>query len=93
MCLCFRKGNLTLQGFSDADLGGDFDTKKSTTDYIFTLGGTAVSWKSKLQHRVALSTTEAEYIAISEAAKEMIWLKNWGKNKMMLQCLVTVKVL
>ena len=28
MCLCFRKGNLTLQGFSDADLGGDFDTKK-----------------------------------------------------------------
>ena len=43
MCLCFRKGNLTLQGFSDADLGGDFDTKKSTTDYIFTLGGTAMS--------------------------------------------------
>lgn len=77
MCLCFRKSNLTLQGFSDADLGGDFDTKKSTTGYIFTLGGTAVSWKSKLQHRVALSTTEAEYIAISEAAKEMIWLKNF----------------
>jgi len=77
MCLCFRKSNLTLQGFSDADLGEDFDTKKSTTGYIFTLGGTAMSWKSKLQHRVALSTTEAEYIAISEAAKEMIWLKNF----------------
>ena len=75
--MCIRKGNLTLQGFSDADLGGDFDTKKSTTDYIFTLGGTAVSWKSKLQHRVALSTMEAEYIAISKAAKEMIWLKNF----------------
>ena len=68
-----KKNNLTLQGFSDADLGGDFGTKKSTTDYIFTLGGTAVSWKSKLQH-VAFSTTEAEYIAISEATKEMIWL-------------------
>ena len=77
MCLCFRKGNLTLQGFSDADLGGDFDTKKNTTGYIFTLGGTAVSWKSKLQDRVTLSTTEAKYIAISEAAKEMIWLKNF----------------
>ena len=77
LCLCFTKGNLTLQGFSDADLGGDFDTKKSTTGYIFTLGGTVVSWKSKLQDRVALSTTEAEYIAISEAAKEMIWLKNF----------------
>ena len=36
-----------------------------------------MSWKSKLRDRVALSTTEAEYIAISEAAKEMIWLKNF----------------
>ena len=77
MCLCFRRSDLTLQGFSDADLGGDSDTRKSTTGYIFTLGGTAVSWKSKLQNRVALSTTEAEYVAISEAAKEMIWLKNF----------------
>ncbi|CAJ2648559.1 unnamed protein product [Trifolium pratense] len=80
MCLCFRKGNISLQGFSDADLGGDLDTRKSTTGYIFTLGGTAVSWKSKLQHSVALSTTEAEYIAISEAAKEMIWLQNFLKE-------------
>jgi len=77
MCLCFRKSNLTLQGFLDANLGGDFDTKKSTTGYIFTLGGTTVSWKSKLQHRVSLSTMEVEYIVISEAAKEMIWLKNF----------------
>ena len=77
MCLCFRKSNLTLQGFSDADLGRDSDTKKSTTGYIFILGGIAVNWKSKLQHRVALSTMEAEYIVISEAAKEMIWLKKF----------------
>jgi len=41
------------------------------------LGGTFLSWKSKLQNRVALSTTEAEYIAISEAVKEMIWLRNF----------------
>jgi len=58
-------------------LGGDFDTKKSITCYIFTLGGTAVSRKSKLQNRVALSTMEVEYIAISEATKEIIWLKNF----------------
>lgn len=77
MCLCFRKSNLTLKGFSDADLGGDFDIKKSSTDYIFTLEGTTMSWKSKLQHRVVLLTTKVEYIAISEAAKEMIWLKNF----------------
>jgi len=77
MCLCFRKSNLTLQGFSDVDLGGDFDTKKSTTGYIFTLGGIAVSWKSKLQYRVALSITKVEYIVILEVTKEMIWLKNF----------------
>jgi len=43
MYLSFRKSNLTLQGFSDADLGGDLDGRKSTTGYIFTLGGTAIS--------------------------------------------------
>ena len=47
-----------------------------TAGYIFTLGDTAVSWKSKLQH-VAFSSTEAEYIAILEATKEMIWLQNF----------------
>jgi len=80
MHLSFKRSNLTLQGFSDADLGGDLDGRKSTTGYIFTLGGTAISWKSKLQGRVSLSTTEAEYIAISETAKEMIWLKNLLKE-------------
>ena len=80
MHLSFKRSNLTLQGFSDADLGDDLDGRKSTTGYNFTLGGTAISWKSKLQGRVSLSTTEVEYIAISEAAKEMIWLKNLLKE-------------
>jgi len=48
MHLSFKRSNLTLQGFSDADLGGDLDGRKSTTGYIFTLGGTTISWKSKL---------------------------------------------
>ncbi|WOG90447.1 hypothetical protein DCAR_0209691 [Daucus carota subsp. sativus] len=68
------KKDVILEGFSDADLGGCLDTRKSTTGYIFTLGGTAVSWMSRLQKSVALSTTEAEYMAISEASKEMICL-------------------
>ena len=80
MHLSFRRSNLTLQGFSNVDLGGDLDGRKSTTGYIFTLGGTTISWKSKLQGRVSLSTIEAEYVAISEAAKEMIWLKNLLKE-------------
>ena len=76
IALCYNKKDVILEGFSDADLGGCLDTRKSTTGYIFTLGGTAVSWMSRLQKSVALSTTEAEYMAISEASKEMIWLKN-----------------
>src|SRR5438105_9580300 len=43
--------------------------------YIFTIGGCAVSWKASLQVIVALSTTEAKYMAISEACKEAIWLR------------------
>jgi len=80
MHLSFKRSNLTLHGFSDANLGGDLDGRKSTTGYIFTLDGTAISWKSKLQGKVSPSTIEAEYIAISEAAKEMIWLKNLLKE-------------
>jgi len=80
MHLSFKRSNLTLQGFSDADLGGDLDGRKSTIGYIFTLGGTTINRKSKLQGRVSFSTTEAEYVVISEAAKEMIWLKNLLKE-------------
>ena len=45
--------------------------------YVYTLGGTAVSWVSRLQKIVALSTTEAEYVAITEAGKEMVWLQGF----------------
>jgi len=61
-------------------LGGDLDGRKSTTNYIFTLGGTTISWKSKLQGRISLSTTKAKYVVISKATKEMIWLKNLLKE-------------
>ena len=45
------------------------------TGYVFSIGGCAISWKATLQASVALSTTEAEYMAITEAIKETIWLK------------------
>eukprot|EP00253_Pinus_taeda_P034842 PITA_34842 len=54
---------------------GDLDKRRSTTGYVFTLAGRAISWMSKLQETVALSTIEAEYIATSDASKEAIWLK------------------
>ncbi|RVW15249.1 Retrovirus-related Pol polyprotein from transposon TNT 1-94 [Vitis vinifera] len=64
-----------LQGFVDADYAGNIDTRKSLTGYVFTVFGGAVSWKANLQSVVALSTTEAEYMAMTEAVKEAIWLK------------------
>jgi hypothetical protein len=56
---------------------GDKDSRRSTIGYVFTIGGTIVSWISKLQKVVALSTTEAEYVAATEASKEMIWLQRF----------------
>ena len=59
----------------DSDYAGYLDSRKSLTGYIFTIYGGAMSWKSSLQSVVALSTTEAEYMAIIEAIKEAIWMK------------------
>ena len=59
--------------FVDSDYVGDWD-KRPTTEYVFTYGGGPVSWISMLQSISALSTTEAEYMALTEAAKEAIWL-------------------
>ena len=64
-----------LVGYSDADFAGCKDTRKSRSGYVFLVNGGAVSWSSKLQNSVALSTAESEYMAASAAAKEAIWLK------------------
>ena len=56
---------------------GDPDGRKSTYGHIITLGGGAITWQSRLQKCVALSMTEAEYIAITEGCKELLWLKRF----------------
>ena len=61
----------------DANLGGDVDSIKSTSGYIYTTGGTVVSWMFRLQKCVSLSSTEAEYVAIAEAGKATIWLADY----------------
>ena len=74
--LLYKKADSsTCIGFSDSDWAGDADDRKSTSGYIFQVGGTAISWKSRKQSCVALSTAEAEYIALSQAAQEAIWLR------------------
>ena len=76
----FGRGKLVLEGYTDADMAGDLDGRKSTSGYLFTFAGGAVSWQSKLQKCVALSTTEAEYIAVTEAGKELVWIKTFFKE-------------
>ncbi|KAG9446257.1 hypothetical protein H6P81_012385 [Aristolochia fimbriata] len=75
-CLCFGGNNIDVKGFVDSNHAGDKDNGRSTSGYVFTVGGTAVSWVSKLQKVVALSSTEAKYVAATEASKEYIWLKS-----------------
>ncbi len=70
-----RSDSGTLIGYSDADWAGDQDDRRSTTGNVFLLGGGAVSWLSKKQSTVALSTAEAEYVALSQAAQECVWLR------------------
>ena len=73
----YGDGDLIVEGYSDASFQSDRDDSKSQSSYVFTLNGGAVSWKSSKQEMTADSTTESEYIADSEAAKEAIWIKKF----------------
>jgi hypothetical protein len=75
--LCFGGSDIVLQGYVDSDMEGEKDIRRSTTWYVFTVGGTTVSWILKLQKVVALSRMEAEYVTTTEASKEMIWLQRF----------------
>eukprot|EP00253_Pinus_taeda_P035248 PITA_35248 len=65
---------LDIRGFVDADWAGDLDQRRSTSGYVFNLFGGVVSWMSKKQSIVALSTTEVEYMATTHASKEVVSL-------------------
>ena len=64
-----------ISGFTDADWGGASDNRRSVTGYIFKLGHSPITWASKSQTAVSLSSTESEYRALMEGAREAIWLK------------------
>ena len=68
---------LIVTGYTDASFQTDKDDYRSQSGYVFCLNGGAVSWKSSKQATVADSTTEAEYIAASEAAKEAVWIRKF----------------
>ena len=62
-------------GYSDADWAGDLDDRRSTSGYLFKLSGATVSWRSKKQSCVALSTADAEYMALASTAQEAVWMQ------------------
>ena len=71
----FDCGQLNLIGYSDADWANDVDDRHSITGTLFMMSNGAVSWNSKKQAVVSLSTAEAEYVALSSTTQEAIWLK------------------
>lgn len=84
MSIKYHKGNSQIEGLQswfypecqvDSDWAGDPNSRRSTTGYLFKLNGGAVSWKSRLQPTVFLSSTEAEYRATTEAGQEVVWLR------------------
>jgi hypothetical protein len=73
-CYYQRKKDAQLIGYSDSDLAGDIDTRKSTTGVVFFLGSSIITWQSQKHKVVALSSCEAEYIAATTAACQGVWL-------------------
>lgn len=69
------QSELLVEGYSDSDWAGDKESRKSTSGFIFMLNGGPVSWCSKRQSTLAFSSTKAEYIALTLAAKEATWLR------------------
>eukprot|EP00253_Pinus_taeda_P018666 PITA_18666 len=64
-----------LVGYTDSDWAGSVDDRKSTSGYVFHMGSGAISWASKKQSIVALSTAEAEYVAATAAACQAVWMR------------------
>lgn len=69
--------DLSLYGYTDADWAGDSESRKSTSGYCFHIGSGAISWSCKKQPTVALSSTEAEYRGLTNAACESTWLQHF----------------
>ncbi|XP_033253947.1 secreted RxLR effector protein 161-like [Drosophila miranda] len=75
MSIIYQKSGEPVKGFADADWANDKLDRKSYSGYVFFLAGSAFSWTSAKQSVVAMSSTEAEYVALSTAAREAVYLQ------------------
>ncbi|KAL0453668.1 UNVERIFIED_CONTAM: Retrovirus-related Pol polyprotein from transposon TNT 1-94 [Sesamum latifolium] len=80
LALCYHGGSLRLVGYSDADGSADKDERKSTSGYAFLLRGVAITWCTKKQPCISLSTMEAEYVACTSVVQVDIWLRKFLKS-------------
>ncbi|XP_047261116.1 secreted RxLR effector protein 161-like [Capsicum annuum] len=70
-----RTNNFKLCGYTDSDYGSSLDDRRSLSANVFTLGSDAVTWSSKKQATATLSTLETEYVAVTSAACQAVWLR------------------
>ena len=76
-CILYSGFPAVLEGYNNANWVSNSDEIKSTSGYVFTLGGGVVAWKSSKQTLIASSTMESEFIALESVGKEAEWLKNF----------------
>lgn len=88
--LSFEKGNLELVGYTDADWGGDQSDRRSYTGYCFSLNKSIISWECRKQRTVALSSAEAEYMAISDSCKEGLFLQTFIRECTGVECSISL---
>jgi len=85
-------GKLEIIGYVDSDFATDSNNRRSVTGYVVFIGNSLVSWKSKQQGCVTMSSTEAEYYAMSQCAAEMVFIRNvlrdfgFGNLRMEMRC-------
>ena len=75
--LCYQGYDLHLRGYTDADWEGDLDERKSTYGLVFLLSNGSISWSSKKQPFIALSTMQVEFVAFSSPVQEAVWHKRF----------------
>ena len=86
----FDESSAQLVGYTDADYTSCLSTRRSRSGYVFLFNGTPISWSSQRQEVVALSTAEAEYIALFQGTKESVWLRRMLNELGLKQKCVTI---
>ena len=83
-----KGGEDIIVAYTDSDYVGDLDDRRSTSGYVFLLNSSAISWSSKKQPIVTLSTTEAKFVAAASCAYQAVWLKRILKSLILIKVIV-----